>query len=396
MSKTGKKKTPADMPPTSMNKYERDRLLNIEANKKKMESLNIKRIAASMTSLVDSTNQKKKKGKKRKIADEDEDYTTEFGEDVQHSDKECENGADIVTKTKKKAETKDRRKRSQFIPPLSLANFLKMNNKQRREVMGNEALQSVSSALKVVQQAIDSQQHIGLNQDINQDVDSDDSDDINNEEFNQFMAMEREDDECQYDTDDEFIQMDKETEQTPQEEQGEGGSDEHDMDEDAIWDKEVQGQLSGPKEIIHMDNENITSGNVKKTRGPVYCRKLTALAPGEKTFVEFDNDGNPIGKYATTYAYFLGDQISNRTVCPVQVDGWEDFKTEILDHLWRCILEICDFDNPELRREVVMKHARSLFRGRRYKLKQKYIVEPKLTKKEEKLNNRPKDMLKAN
>ncbi|KAH9604814.1 hypothetical protein KSS87_001977 [Heliosperma pusillum] len=205
MSKAGKK-TQGDLPPTSMNKYERDRLLNIEANKKKMESLNIKRIAASMTSLVDSTNQKNKKGKKRIIGDEGADYVPDFGEDVHILDNESEKGADIVTKTKKKAESKDGSKRSQFIPPFSLANFLKMNNKQRREVMGDDALRSVSSALKVVQQDIDSQQHVGNNQDFSQDVDSDD---IINEEFDQLMAMERENDEHQYNTDDEYVQMNK-------------------------------------------------------------------------------------------------------------------------------------------------------------------------------------------
>ncbi|KAH9623764.1 hypothetical protein KSS87_021876 [Heliosperma pusillum] len=134
------------------------------------------------------------------------------------------------------------------------------------------------------------------------------------------------------------------------------------MDEDAIWDKEVERQLSVGKEIIHTNNELINSGKVKKIRGPVYCRKLTALAPGEKIYMDFDEDGNPIGKYASTFSYFIGDKIRNRSVCPVQVSGWEDFKVETLDHLWRCITEIFDFDHPELRRDGVMKHARALFR----------------------------------
>ncbi|KAH9610558.1 hypothetical protein KSS87_000409 [Heliosperma pusillum] len=99
------------------------------------------------------------------------------------------------------------------------------------------------------------------------------------------------------------------------------GSGEDDMEEDEIWDMEAERQLRGANEIIHMDNELITSGKVKKTRGLVYCRKLTPLAPGQKIFVEFDDDGNPIGKNATSYTYFLGDKFRNRTIFPVQVTG---------------------------------------------------------------------------
>ncbi|KAH9604367.1 hypothetical protein KSS87_020443 [Heliosperma pusillum] len=258
-----------------------------------------------------------------------------------------------------------------------------MNNKQRREVMGDDALRSVSSALKVVQQDIDSQQHVGVNQDFSQDVDSDD---IINEEFDQLMAMERENDEHQYNTDDEYVQMNKETEEAF-DEQCEGGSGEDDMDEDEIWDMEVERQLRGANEIIHMDKELITSGKVKKTRGLVYCRKLTALAPGQKIFVEFDDDGNPIGKNATSYAYFLGEKVRNRKIFPVQVTGWEDFKAETLDHLWSCVLEVCDFDNPELRREEVMKHARKLFRGSRLEVLGRALAKSEVQEK----NNKAKE-----
>ncbi|KAH9614153.1 hypothetical protein KSS87_021985 [Heliosperma pusillum] len=163
---------------------------------------------------------------------------------------------------------------------------------------------------------------------------------------------------------------------------------------------EVDKHSKGEKIVMWGENWNVCfisflDCKVKKTRGLVYCRKLTALAPGQKIFVEFDDDGNPIGKNATSYAYFLGEKVRNRTIFPVQVTGWEDFKAKTLDHLWSCVLEVCDFDNPELRREEVMKHARKLFKGSRYKLKQKYIDIPKLTTKDDQLKNKPDDMLKA-
>ncbi|KAL2900284.1 Adenylosuccinate synthetase [Bienertia sinuspersici] len=41
----------------------------------------------------------------------------------------------------------------------------------------------------------------------------------------------------------------------------------------------------------------------------------------------------------------------------VQVKGWDEYTSETLDHLWACVKEKCSFDDPEYRRESVMKHA---------------------------------------
>lgn len=79
-------------------------------------------------------------------------------------------------------------------------------------------------------------------------------------------------------------------------------------------------------------------GPVKGKRGPVYCRKLTALPPGEKINVEFDRDGIPIGKNSSIFAFFLGEQVRNRAVIPVQVEGWTEIKSEKIEHLWSCVL----------------------------------------------------------
>lgn len=53
--------------------------------------------------------------------------------------------------------------------------------------------------------------------------------------------------------------------------------------------------------------------------------------------MEFDDDGNPIGPHSSLYAFFLGQQVRNRSVCPIQVKEWEEYKPETLDHLWACI-----------------------------------------------------------
>lgn len=53
------------------------------------------------------------------------------------------------------------------------------------------------------------------------------------------------------------------------------------------------------------ESELNAAGTTKKTRGIVYCRKLTTL---------------PL--------------VRNRTVIPVQVSGWDEIKPEALEHLW--------------------------------------------------------------
>ena len=68
-----------------MNEYERARNSRIEINKKKMESLGIKHTASSMTSLVESTKEKKRKGKKNATREDDE-YFPDEDEERQQED----------------------------------------------------------------------------------------------------------------------------------------------------------------------------------------------------------------------------------------------------------------------------------------------------------------------
>ncbi|KAK9668289.1 hypothetical protein RND81_13G048300 [Saponaria officinalis] len=417
----GRKRSQADMPTVVSNKYEQQRLLNIQDNKRRLESMNIKHISASLSSLVDSTMEKKRKGKA------------------------CEKNTKLDAAKKKKQVEMKGSKRGIYIQPQLLANLLKMSNRQQTELIGDDELRSISTATKVVKEAICSEQQISSSED-NEDIDNDD--DIDNEEFDRFMVMERENNGHIYNGDDELIQV-KDIENTLQNVAGKKPSGDDDFEIENILqnlarkrsigdddfeientlqnlagkrsnvddDFEIENTLqnlaekgssgdvgfgnesecyaNGDKEMIIVDNELITQGKVKKTRGHVYCKKLTELAPGEKVFIEFNEDGIPIGDYSTTFSYFIGEQVRNQSVCPVQVSKWEDYTSETLDHLWRCILEKCDFDNPDLRKEGIMKHARELFRDSRHKLRRKYIIEPNFTTKEDQLKNKPKDMLKA-
>ncbi|KAL2938723.1 ATP synthase subunit b [Bienertia sinuspersici] len=124
----------------------------------------------------------------------------------------------------------------------------------------------------------------------------------------------------------------------------------HDLDIELVNEREVMN--------IEEEGELNNSGTTRK-RGTVYCRKLTMLPPGEKLNVEFDED--------------------------VQAKGWDEYTSETLDHLWACVKEKCSFDDPEYRRESVMKHAQRLFRDARSKLKRKYFNDTRLKTKEERL-----------
>ncbi|XP_074301538.1 uncharacterized protein LOC141632936 isoform X4 [Silene latifolia] len=260
-------------------------------------------------------------------------------------------------------------KRGIYIQPQLLANLLKMNNRQQREVIRDDELRSVSTAMKVVKEVICSQQQISISED-SEDIDN--NDDINNEEFEHFMAMERENNGHIYNGDEELIQV-EEIENTLQNLAGKrpSGDDGFEIEntlqnlagkrpsgDDCFEIENTLQNLAGKgsigddglgnksecyanedKEMIIVDNELIYQGKVKKTRGPVYCKKLTELAPGEKVFIEFNEDGIAVGDYSRTFSYFIGEQVRNRSVCPVQVSEWEDYTSETLDHLWRCIMK---------------------------------------------------------
>lgn len=57
--------------------------------------------------------------------------------------------------------------------------------------------------------------------------------------------------------------------------------------------------------------------------------------------------------------------------------------------------EKCSFDDPELRKDSVIQHARRLFRDSRHKLKHQYYDDPKLKTKEDRVRNKPEKMTKG-
>ncbi|CAH9127833.1 unnamed protein product [Cuscuta epithymum] len=96
MSKKGGKTCPERVE-VPHNEYEQQRIRTIEANNLKFKSLGIKRIVASMTNLVDSGKNKKRKHKYRGSEDGD-DYVPDDNDSVEDSESE---GHISVTKREK-------------------------------------------------------------------------------------------------------------------------------------------------------------------------------------------------------------------------------------------------------------------------------------------------------
>ncbi|KAJ8426336.1 LOW QUALITY PROTEIN: hypothetical protein Cgig2_024138 [Carnegiea gigantea] len=91
--------------------------------------------------------------------------------------------------------------------------------------------------------------------------------------------------------------------------------------------------------------------------------------------MEFHNDGIPVGANGSSFSFFLGNQVKNRTVIPIQVYGWDKIKPEALEHLWRCVhkLKCKYFDNPKLKTKVdQMKNRQKVRKADKVEHKEKY------------------------
>ncbi|KAJ8448307.1 hypothetical protein Cgig2_025231 [Carnegiea gigantea] len=323
------------------NEHENEKISRIRENKLKLQSLGIKRIATSLTSLVDDTNAKRAKGKQKSQMDNDVDYVLCYN----NADEEQDHGSTLLKKSRSSTKVKGLEMK-QAIAPMSIVNFLLMSKKQQRAVVGDEALKKVAAAFKAVEQEsndevfaenIYADTHRVLNE---QQYSDDDYDHINFE----IEGVDQE-------NGTRLIMDDQNMSSRDQV----GGNEEtrpinpksgarHNMDDENLSSgNQVGGNEetrpinpeSGTRHI--MDDENLSSrnqmggneetrpinpGTVKKTRGIVYCRKLTTLPPGEKLTMEFHNDGIPVGANGSSFSFFLGNQVKNRTVIPIQKEKY--------------------------------------------------------------------------
>ncbi|XP_065873353.1 uncharacterized protein [Euphorbia lathyris] len=117
-----------------LNEYEQRRLMVIQANKGRLKSLGLKHIASSLTSLVESTQEKKRKGRREATKENDE-----YVPDDDLVEEECEKEAQLAFSKKAKTNfLKEGHTKGNFIPPMSLARIHKMKKKQHDAVVGNK------------------------------------------------------------------------------------------------------------------------------------------------------------------------------------------------------------------------------------------------------------------
>ncbi|CAL1371187.1 unnamed protein product [Linum trigynum] len=126
----------------------------------------------------------------------------------------------------------------------------------------------------------------------------------------------------------------------------------------------------------------------KKTRGPTRCMKIIELEEGRKLPVDFDEDHQAIGENATSFVWFLGVTVRNRSCCPLQVKRWKDISNDAIEHMWAIVQEKFTFELPMGRMEAIIGHMNALYRDHRQKLKQKYFNKKHSYKS--RLKNRPK------
>ncbi|KAJ8444889.1 hypothetical protein Cgig2_015235 [Carnegiea gigantea] len=361
---------------TLTNEYENERISRIRENKLKLQSLGIKCIATSLTSLVDDTNAKSIKGKQNIQMDNDVEYVpccNDADEELNSS------GNELPEQEQDHAST-----------------LLKKTRSSTKPKVGDEPLKKVATAFKAVERAMGNQQQL------------DENITANDEETNEQLFAENIYgdthgflDEQEF-SDDDYDHVNLEIGGTDQESGTRQTMEAQNLSSgnQARSNEEKRPINPGMCSVEHtMEDQNLTSTNqgtgnneselnaagaTKKTRGIVYCRKLTTLPPGEKLTVEFDNDSIPVGANGSSFSFFLGNQVRNRIVIPVQVSGWDEIKPEALEHLWSCV---------QLRKNAILRHARALFRDSRHKLKHKYFDNPNLKTKADRMKNRPVYML---
>ncbi|KAJ8447026.1 hypothetical protein Cgig2_033595 [Carnegiea gigantea] len=317
---------------TLTNEYENERISRIRENKLKLQSLGIKRIATSLISLVDDTNAKRAKGKQKSQMDNDVEYVPCCND----ADKELNSSGNELREQESSTKPKGLEMK-QTIAPMSMANFLLMSKKQQRAVVSDEALKKVAAAFKAVEQETNEQLFA-------ENIYGDTHGFLDEQEF----------------SDDDYDNVNLEID----------GADQENGTRQTV---KAQNLSSGNQAGSNEERRPINPGTTKKTRGIVYCRKLTTLPPGEKLTMEFDDDGIPAGANGSSFSFFLGNQVRNRTVIPIQ--------------------GVFSFDSPELRKNAILRHARALFRDSRHKLKRKYFDNPKLKTKADRMKNRPAYML---
>ncbi|KAJ8642521.1 hypothetical protein MRB53_004269 [Persea americana] len=127
----------------------------------------------------------------------------------------------------------------------------------------------------------------------------------------------------------------------------------------------------------------------KRTRGPTQDIKLLNRHSDDKLVVDFNTDGQPIGKNARDFSTLCGIVVRTPGIAPLQVKKWAEIPEQAKEKLLKTIQEFVVIDKE--RKKWVLQNLAKKYKDYRKDLKDKYYST--LNTDEERLQHPPPDIL---
>ncbi|XP_074274291.1 uncharacterized protein LOC141598502 [Silene latifolia] len=113
-----------------------------------------------------------------------------------------------------------------------------------------------------------------------------------------------------------------------------------------------------------------SSVSKRKSKSVVLMKELTLLRDqGIKLTVDFDDDGEPIGKNGAKYTSYVG--LLGRAKVPITIKTWKDVEEDLKVKIWEDVLTI--FDIPETKLKQVISIANTTWTNFKAKLTALYV-----------------------
>ncbi|KAL8261398.1 hypothetical protein R6Q59_025447 [Mikania micrantha] len=369
-----------------MNDYEKNRLMRVQENQKRLKDLGVKMIAKSLTSLGESKKIKKKIVKPTPTNATDVEYIPHMGDDIEEDYQEFASSVE-VSKSKKQHHPK-------YIAPQSmnkLAKFAKRhrvtapNTSYKLSLDSNATKENQSKARITMGELISSTRGTHKPNEVSKQVVANPNC-MTRKRVNRRLVLIDEDDEedddifqNDVDHDDEFENMDKMTfENTDDDQQEDNIHDDLENEDDAL----VEEQLQGPE--------------IEKTkgckRGPTMMHLVHMRKFNEREVIICNEFGQPIGPVtkekdmATQFSRFLGTIARNHSYASLVHSSWH--KVPHKDKIWEYVLE--KYDVPDTAKTWVLMTIGNAYKVHKCRFKKKHFYQYKDNKS--RWRNRPKSI----
>ncbi|PRQ37919.1 putative transposase, Ptta/En/Spm, plant, transposase, Tnp1/En/Spm [Rosa chinensis] len=135
--------------------------------------------------------------------------------------------------------------------------------------------------------------------------------------------------------------------------------------------KSGSGSKHGRSKKPDDDDENVTGGLKLLKRGMVTMNRITKrLIHGRRMKVEFNAQGEPIGKAAKEMQSYIG--VLARTKIPISIQDWREVDVDEKDKIWESIQDA--FVVPKEWKKLVITSAANKWREFKSKLTKLYII----------------------